>query len=138
MSRKTKIAISVLLCSVILIGASFPVNALTDHYDQIHYGLGVRIICNGSCNAAQHKAIASIQLSFVNGVGHLPESDYSCRIDLRVKYSTPYGEFDTTYSPGVVNAMASGVGFEHSSAIIDECEYWTKANSYSIHHAILY
>ena len=84
---KIKKLICALMCALLLVTAVMPAHALagTDSDTHIEYGLGVQVECNSVINNAL--ARGKIECSFVNGVSHLPEGDYTCRIVLGIGYT---------------------------------------------------
>lgn len=84
---KTKRLICALMCALLIVTAAVPALALagTDSDTHIEYGLGVQVKSTSSINNAESKG--TLKCSFVTGVAHLPESDYTCRIVMGIGYT---------------------------------------------------
>ena len=77
------------LCVMLSICFLIPTFAFagSDHYDSINYSLGVRTVCDGySCSTYGN---GRIRLSFVDGVNHMLEEDYSCKIRVEASVISP-------------------------------------------------
>ena len=81
----TKRILSALLCALFLVTAVVPVYADSSDYDShIDYGLGVRATPTSYLCSSYAKS--TLKLAFVNGVNHLPQSDYVTYIQMVVYY----------------------------------------------------
>lgn len=72
------------LCVMLSICFLIPAFAFagSDHYDNINYGLGVRTVCDGYSCSTYGKG--RIRLSFVDGVNHMLEEEYSCKVYVKI------------------------------------------------------
>ena len=73
-----------MLCITLSICFLIPsfVLAGSDHYENINYVLGVNTVCDGYSCSTYGKG--RIRLSFVDGVSHMPEEDYTCSVYVKL------------------------------------------------------
>lgn len=85
--KTVKRIICAALCSVFMFCVAFPSFALggTHTYTHTVTNLGVQVSCFSKLTV--RKATGKIQLSFVNNLPHLLESDYECFVELYLEYS---------------------------------------------------
>ena len=93
---------STLLCALLLVAAVVPAYADSSDYDShIDYGLGVRATSTSYLCSTYAKS--TLQLSFVSGVNHMPQSDYVARAEAFAIY---YHGMVFEYDVGNMYAMA--------------------------------
>lgn len=128
MKRLFKTTLCVALCAVLLLCSAAPAFAATDNHSYTNYFYGVSVNCNSVLNAIRAKG--SITLSFVPNLNHLTESEYSCGVEIFVKY-TNGGHTD--YYPGLVSRMSTSTIVPHNNLIPDFAEffYYINADNYS-------
>ena len=97
----TKRTLCALMCAILLVTAVVPALAASDSYDTINIGLGVRITCTSYLGTKYAKS--TLNLSFVSGVNHFPQSDYVAKAEATVHY--PSGS-DYDYAIGNMSAIA--------------------------------
>lgn len=94
--KRSRVMITVFLCTLLLLATAAPALAVSGavYHAENNTGLGVRIVCTGHANTSTAKA--KMVLSFLPNVNHLPENDYSCRVDMvlsgQYTYYSDYNE----------------------------------------------
>ncbi len=119
------------LSALLVFCAIVPVYALdgTDSETHIEYSLGVRETSLSTINAVFGKA--KINISFVSGLNHLPQADYSCKATLTINYTGGQTDFG---SSGIVNAMsASKKLFADNTLTVCAVDYEYFVNNTSVY-----
>ncbi|MBR0156097.1 MAG: hypothetical protein IJM20_01070 [Clostridia bacterium] len=128
MKRLLKISLCVALCAALLLCTAAPAFAATDSHSYTNYSYGVSVNCNSVLNAIRAKG--SITLSFVPNLNHLTESEYSCGVEIFVKYAN---DGHTDYYPGLVSGMSTSTIISPHSDVPDFAEffYYINTDNYS-------
>ncbi len=128
MKRLFKTTLCVALCAVLLLCSAAPAFALTDNYSFIDYADGVNVECNSVLNSIRAKG--TITLSFVPGVNHLPQSDYTCGVKIKIYY-TNGSSFEV--DSGDVSAMTTNTSKNHSPLTASSAEYTYRVNNTNVY-----
>ncbi len=128
MKKLFKTTLCVALCAVLLLCSAAPAFALTDNYSFIDYADGVNVECNSVLNSIRSKG--TITLSFVPGVNHLPQSDYTCGVRISVVYAEG---ITVNVNWGDVFAMSTYTQKDHQSLTASSSVFTYRVNANEVY-----